>query len=111
LDANHLYIKSVSLCSHICHQIPERSFYVLGVQFPICARCTGIYSGVIFGIIVKTKLVRMKYLELFLLILSALALNTLSYINFFDVNILRYLFGFIFGLFCGQVIGKSVKEI
>jgi len=28
-----------------CHQIPERSFFVAGHQFAVCARCTGLYSG------------------------------------------------------------------
>jgi uncharacterized membrane protein len=30
-----------------CHQIPERSFFIDGHQFPICARCTGIFLGFI----------------------------------------------------------------
>ena len=25
-----------------CHQIPERSFFFRGTQFPVCARCTGV---------------------------------------------------------------------
>ncbi len=25
-----------------CHQLPERSFFVAGYQFPLCARCTGV---------------------------------------------------------------------
>ncbi|HEX8847087.1 MAG TPA: DUF2085 domain-containing protein [Pyrinomonadaceae bacterium] len=29
----------------VCHQIPERSFYVEGHPFAVCARCTGIYFG------------------------------------------------------------------
>lgn len=29
----------------ICHQRPERSFFVAGQQLPVCARCTGLYVG------------------------------------------------------------------
>jgi uncharacterized membrane protein len=29
----------------ICHQLPERSFHLDGVQLPVCARCLGIYAG------------------------------------------------------------------
>ena len=25
-----------------CHQMPERSFFLGGYQFPVCARCTGV---------------------------------------------------------------------
>lgn len=31
--------------SHICHQQPERSFFIAGQQFAVCARCTGLYAG------------------------------------------------------------------
>lgn len=27
----------------ICHRKPERSFFIKGHQFPVCARCTGFY--------------------------------------------------------------------
>jgi len=29
--------------SVICHQLPDRSFFVDGRQLPVCARCTGLY--------------------------------------------------------------------
>jgi uncharacterized membrane protein len=29
--------------SMICHQRPERSFFLDGQQLPVCARCTGLY--------------------------------------------------------------------
>lgn len=28
-----------------CHRLPHRSFFFRGKQFPVCARCTGIYLG------------------------------------------------------------------
>jgi uncharacterized membrane protein len=30
-------------CSRICHQRPLRSFHTSGVQWPVCARCSGLY--------------------------------------------------------------------
>ena len=35
----------MNLTKYICHRIPERSFFIKGHQFPVCARCTGFYSG------------------------------------------------------------------
>ncbi len=34
----------------LCHRLPERSFFIKGKQFPICARCTGILVGYFIGI-------------------------------------------------------------
>ena len=31
--------------SFICHQLPARSFHAWAAQWPVCARCTGIYFG------------------------------------------------------------------
>ena len=30
-----------------CHCRPDRSFHLRGVQFPVCARCTGILAGML----------------------------------------------------------------
>jgi uncharacterized membrane protein len=30
---------------HVCHQMPERSFFIAGHQLAVCARCTGLYFG------------------------------------------------------------------
>jgi uncharacterized membrane protein len=29
----------------LCHQIPERSFFIAGNKLAVCSRCTGIYLG------------------------------------------------------------------
>jgi uncharacterized membrane protein len=34
----------------ICHRIDLRSFHLGDRQLPLCARCTGIYLGVVFGL-------------------------------------------------------------
>lgn len=38
--------------SVVCHQLPERSFYIGGVQLPVCARCTALYLGGVAGMAV-----------------------------------------------------------
>jgi len=34
-----------------CHQLPERSFFYKGKQFPVCARCTGVTAGQLLALI------------------------------------------------------------
>jgi uncharacterized membrane protein len=38
--------------SGLCHQRPDRSFFVDGHQFGVCSRCTGIYFGFAFTLLV-----------------------------------------------------------
>ena len=38
--------------SGLCHQRPDRSFFVAGEKFGVCARCTGIYFGFAFTLLV-----------------------------------------------------------
>jgi uncharacterized membrane protein len=35
--------------SRVCHQRPERSFHLGGVQLPVCARCFGLYASSAIG--------------------------------------------------------------
>jgi uncharacterized membrane protein len=35
----------------VCHQRPERSFHLSGVQLPVCARCAGLYWSAAAGAI------------------------------------------------------------
>ena len=33
------------LGGRVCHQRPERSFHLAGIQLPVCARCLGLYAS------------------------------------------------------------------
>jgi uncharacterized membrane protein len=33
----------------VCHQLPERSFVTLGVKWPVCGRCAGLYLAAPIG--------------------------------------------------------------
>lgn len=38
------------LCFHaVCHQMPERSFYISSHPLAVCARCAGLYAGAAAG--------------------------------------------------------------
>jgi uncharacterized membrane protein len=43
--------KAFAVGASVCHQIPSHSFQNTGVQFPLCARCTGLYLGSMIGMI------------------------------------------------------------
>lgn len=43
--------------SLVCHQRPERSFVFAGAQFPVCARCAGLYlSGTLGALLAWSSL-------------------------------------------------------
>ncbi|HEX9934586.1 MAG TPA: DUF2085 domain-containing protein, partial [bacterium] len=44
----------------VCHQIPERSFKILGYPLAVCARCTGVYVGFLLGAIAFPAFQRKK---------------------------------------------------
>lgn len=35
----------------LCHQIPERSYFIDGHKLAVCSRCTGIYAGFAFTLL------------------------------------------------------------
>ena len=44
----------------ICHQLPDRSFFLNGRQMPLCARCTGTFLGALIGLAVILLLGRRR---------------------------------------------------
>lgn len=52
-----------------CHQLPERSFFLKGYQFPVCARCCGVLVGELLALVVPTKHKKKRLILSFVLLL------------------------------------------
>ncbi|MFG6379455.1 MAG: DUF2085 domain-containing protein [Lachnospiraceae bacterium] len=51
-----------------CHQLPERSFFYKGKQFPVCARCTGVFIGQTCAVVISLTKIKISTIKsLFLL--------------------------------------------
>jgi len=70
----------------LCHRLTERSFTVYGRQFPLCARCTGMYLGAALTILTlflagRARQVLLPRRGIFIAMLLLLALMGIDGIN------------------------------
>jgi uncharacterized membrane protein len=47
--------------SLVCHQRPERSFHLMAVQMPVCARCFGLYAAGAAGLLLAAAGVERRW--------------------------------------------------
>lgn len=86
-----------------CHQKRERSFFVKGYQFPVCARCTGLYIGYFLGIFNLILSINIYYL--FSLTIPFVLDTTLQYgFNIMSNNFRRIISGILFGFFLTAIL-------
>lgn len=97
----------------ICHRMSERSFFVKGYQFPVCARCTGFYISLIIYFIYAYYFF-VDY-NLFLLIFAILLLIPTAIDGLTQLfeyresnNILRFITGLTGGIGFGIIV-KAIK--
>lgn len=90
-----------------CHQIPERSFFLFGYQFPVCARCTGIIIGGIFAIVIP--FIDLSYYSLILLIPLILDGTIQLKTRYESNNFKRFLTGFLYGFGLISAIIHTIK--
>lgn len=89
-------MKIGNLCG--CHQRADRSYFIAGYQFPICARCTGVLIGYASALI----LYRVYHISIWLCALFMLIMFVdwfLQYKNICQSTNFRRL---ITGLLCGH---------
>jgi uncharacterized membrane protein len=109
--------------SVICHQLPDRSFFLDGQQLPVCARCTGLYLSGAGGFIgwVAIKLARGRRPmavrpRVALLIVAAAAVPTVlsvasGTLGVWDgSNVTRALFAIPLGLAAGAVVAAVATK-
>jgi uncharacterized membrane protein len=102
----------------LCHQLPERSFFIGGWQMPVCARDTGIYLGflAVLGIFYLGKRYRKGMVpDRLVMVFAAVGVGMYafdalsSYLGFRSTsNDLRLLVGLAFGSGVGMLLLSAV---
>jgi len=102
--------------SLVCHQRPERSFHLAGMQLPVCARCFGLYLSGAVGLTLASRRRRAlstRAVRLFLT-LAALPIAATAALEWLGAmqtsNIQRLLTGLPLGFAAGVVIVRSLSD-
>ena len=92
-------LKKILKITFNCHQIPERSFFIAGHQFPLCARCTGILTGIlVFPLFIILKIEISIILSIFFMIPLVLDGGVQLLLCRMSNNLRRFLTGVLFAL-------------
>ena len=104
--------------SYICHQIDGRSFHVEGHQLCVCARCFGVYCGLLFGFLIFPLIRRIEDTEpfpRFRLFLAMIPMGVDWSLGFFGIwantHLSRFITGAILGAACGLFIVPALVEL
>ena len=96
-------VDNMELAKYICHRKPERSFFIKGHQFPVCARCTGFYTGLATYLILNSFYPHnydLNMLLISLVLMIPVAIDGLT--QYFgpreSTNNLRFVTGFVGGI-------------
>lgn len=104
--------------SYVCHQIPERSFFVDGRQFAVCSRCFGVYFGLLAGLLVYPvwrPILETDPLPRIWLLLSLVPIGIDWSLGVFGIwentHLSRFVTGTILGTACATFIVPALIEI
>jgi len=98
-----IYPKLLIVGSHMCHQLPERSFFFGIRKYPVCARCTGIHLATPLGLLASLLPV-VWWAFLPLLIPTAIDGLTQLLTSYSSTNRRRLITGLLFGLGYGALL-------
>ncbi len=102
----------------ICHQMDSRSFHVENHQFAVCARCFGVYFGLLFGFLIYPffrKIDEIEPLPRFWLFLAMIPIGIDWSLGAFGIwentHLSRFITGLILGAACAIYIVPALVEI
>ncbi len=112
MNAEYFWIKTMEWCKKYCncHQMPERSFFFKGYQFPLCARCTGIALGHIIAFIIF-PFITVKYTFSILTIPLIIDGTTQYFSTYESTNLKRIISGFLYGFAFTSLMIYTIKKI
>lgn len=100
------------LADPVCHQLPERSFWLQNIPFPVCMRCTMIYGGMVILLAAVKLTGHLVRLSARSYIYSLAVLVTIVVVDKFvlaDKYVeLRLVSGLAIGLFIGQALSDRL---
>lgn len=104
--------------SFICHQIPSRTFHINGEPFGVCSRCSGIYFGLLVGVLIYPLWRRIESIEpiariwLFLSLIPVGIDWSLTVFGIWENTFTsRFITGLILGIACATFIVPAAVEI
>jgi uncharacterized membrane protein len=102
--------------SRICHQMPARSFVVLGYSIAVCHRCSGIYLGFFIGAFIdipwihRSPKTRRDWTLAAILLLASDAL--IPYLGLWTNTYLsRFATGWFFGIVAASLFVRGLAEL
>lgn len=100
----------------LCHQKPERSFFLNGNQMPFCSRCTAIWVGLAIGLAVMigyTIELNERFMAIIIMSLIPIGIDgTGQLLGFWEsTNLSRVITGLIIGVPVGCAIGVIIDEM
>lgn len=104
------WVRSMELCSKYCscHQKPERSFFIKGYQFPLCARCTGIALGHIIALFIA-PFRSFRYCIGFLMFPLAIDGTAQYFTSYESNNCKRFITGLLYGFAFTSILSRLIK--
>lgn len=95
--------------SLVCHQQPERSFFLFGGSVAVCARCLGIYLGAAVGLLIRVQ--RQVAMQL---LIATVAVNAADWFAEFaglhgNWMLMRFVLGIVLGTAVGMLVAASAN--